>query len=111
MRKATISVRSSLCTNTNSHFHSVDDEATSNDVEAEPAPQLTEDELIEQRRKKREAIKAKYRNQQPPLLVQALEQNTLSVPSTPQHESSGVTSEHASCEYLILFIESKHVIY
>lgn len=75
---------------------SVDDEATSNDVEAEPAPQLTEDELIEQRRKRREAIKAKYRNQQPPLLVQALEQNTLSAPSTPHHESSGVTSEHAS---------------
>jgi serine/threonine-protein kinase PRP4 len=59
---------------------------------------LTEDELIEQRRKKREAIKAKYRNQQQPLLKQALEQTTLSAPSTPQHESSGVTSEHASCE-------------
>jgi serine/threonine-protein kinase PRP4 len=70
--------------------------------EAEPAPQLTEDELIEQRRKKREAIKAKYRNQQQPLLKQALEQTTLSAPSTPQHESSGVTSEHASCELLAL---------
>ena len=111
MRKSTISARSSLCIDTNNHLYSVDDEATSNDVEAEPAPQLTEDELIEQRRKKREAIKAKYRNQQPPLLVQALEQNTLSVPSTPQHESSGVTSEHASCEYLILFIDFNHVIY
>jgi serine/threonine-protein kinase PRP4 len=74
--------------------------------EAEPAPQLTEDELIEQRRKKREAIKAKYRNQQQPLLKQALEQTTLSAPSTPQHESSGVTSEHASCESLTL--EASH---
>ena len=111
MRKSTISARSSLCIDTNNHLYSVDDEATSNDIEAEPAPQLTEDELIEQRRKKREAIKAKYRNQQPPLLVQALEQNTLSVPSTPHHESSGITSEHASCEYLILLIEFKSVIY
>ena len=59
---------------------------------------MTEDELIEQRRKKREAIKAKYRNQQQPLLKQAHEQTTLSAPSTHQHESSGVTSEHASCE-------------
>lgn len=111
MRKSTISARSSLCIDTDNHLYSVDDEATSNDVEAEPAPQLTEDELIEQRRKKREAIKAKYRNQQPPLLVQALEQNTLSVPSTPHHESSGVTSEHASCEYLILFVKFKYVTY
>ena len=111
MRKATISARSSVGTNTNNHLYSVDDEATSNDVEAEPAPQLTEDELIEQRRKRREAIKAKYRNQQPPLLVQALEQNTLSAPSTPHHESSGVTSEHASCEYLVLFNEFKYLNY
>ena len=106
-----ITARSSLFTNTNNHSCSVDDEAASNDVEAETAPQLTEDELIEQRRKKREAIKAKYRNQQPPLLVQALEQNTLSVPSTPHHDSSGVTPEHASCEYLILLVEFKSVIY
>jgi serine/threonine-protein kinase PRP4 len=68
------------------------------DADVEPVPQLTEDEIIEQRRKKREAIKAKYRSQQPPLLVQALEQNTISAPSTPHHESSAVTSEHASCE-------------
>jgi serine/threonine-protein kinase PRP4 len=82
---------------------------SSNDMETEPTPQLTEDEIIEQRRKKREAIKAKYRNQQPPLLVQALEQTTLSVPSTPHHESSSVTSERASCEYRNLFIDCKYV--
>jgi serine/threonine-protein kinase PRP4 len=93
------------CTDANKVTSSVQEETpSSNDVETEPAPQLTEDEIIEQRRKKREAIKAKYRSQQPPLLVQALEQNTLSVPSTPHHESSAVTSEHASCEYRILFI-------
>lgn len=78
------------------HQASVDDEKHTDEVDVEPAPQMTEDELIEQRRKKREAIKAKYRNQQPPLLVQALEQNTLSAPSTPHHDISGVTSEHAS---------------
>jgi serine/threonine-protein kinase PRP4 len=81
------------------------DEST-NDLEVDPVPQLTEDELIEQRRKKREAIKAKYRSQQPPLLVQALEQSTHSTPSTPHHESSGVTSEHASCKYQTLLAAS-----
>lgn len=81
------------------HIHSVDDEQATKEAEPESVPQLTEDELIEQRRKKREAIKAKYKNHQP-LLVQALEQNTLSAPSTPHHESSNGTSEHASCVYL-----------
>lgn len=79
-------------------FYSVDSEDATAEVEAETTPKLTEDELIEQRRKKREVIKAKYKSQQPPLLVQALEHNTLSAPSTPQHESSGMNSEHASCK-------------
>ncbi|KAM0714396.1 hypothetical protein Q7P37_010183 [Cladosporium fusiforme] len=74
----------------------VETEETTKEAEPESTPQLTEDELIEQRRKRREAIKAKYKNQQPPLLVQALEQNTTSTPNTPQHESSGLTSERAS---------------
>lgn len=86
---------------------SVDDEKPTDEADVEPAPQMTEDELIEQRRKKREAIKAKYRNQQPPLLVQALEQNTLSAPSTPHHDSSGMTSEHASCAYPYLLVYNK----
>jgi len=86
--------------NTDNFHFSVDANVATNNAEAEPTPQLTEDELIEQRRKKREAIKAKYRNQEQPLLKQALEQTTLSAPSTPQHESSGLTSEHASCESL-----------
>lgn len=62
--------------------------------EAEPVPKLTEEEEIERRRKRREAIKAKHKAQ--PLLVQALEHNTLSVPTTPQHDSSGAASERAS---------------
>lgn len=95
---------------TDRNVPSVDDEKSTNEVDAEPAPQMTEDELIEQRRKKREAIKAKYRNQQPPLLVQALEQNTLSAPSTPHHDSSGVTSEHASCEYPFLLVRHKRTV-
>lgn len=85
---------------TNNRNISVETEEATKEAESEPTPTLTEDELIEQRRKRREAIKAKYKNQQPPLLVQALEQNTMSAPSTPQHESSGLTSERASCEYL-----------
>lgn len=86
--------------NANQCHLSVDAKEAANNLEEEITPQLTEDELIEQRRKKREAIKAKYRNQQQPLLKQALEQTTLSAPSTPQHESSGVSSEHVSCEFL-----------
>ncbi|KAK6429376.1 U4/U6 small nuclear ribonucleoprotein prp4, partial [Oleoguttula sp. CCFEE 5521] len=61
-----------------------------------PEPKLSEDELIEQRRKKREAIKAKYKTQQTPLLVQALEQSAISAPSTPHHDSSGPPSVQAS---------------
>lgn len=95
---------------TDRSISSVDYEKPTNEADVEPAPQMTEDELIEQRRKKREAIKAKYRNQQPPLLVQALEQNTLSAPSTPHHDSSGVTSEHASCEYPLFIVYNKQTV-
>jgi serine/threonine-protein kinase PRP4 len=99
------------CIDANGIRPSVYEQTLSNDIEPEPTPQLTEDELIEQRRRKREAIKAKYRSQQTPLLVQALEQNTLSAPSTPHHESSAVTSEHASCMYSTYSVECNCVIY
>lgn len=53
---------------------------TNSEVVTEPEPEpetvpepLDEDALIEQRRKRREAIKAKYRGSAPPLLVQALQ--------------------------------------
>ncbi|CAD6592562.1 MAG: U4/U6 small nuclear ribonucleoprotein prp4 [Alectoria sarmentosa] len=46
-----------------------------------PADEAT---LIEERRKRREAIKAKHRGQATPLLVQALALDTTSAPSTPK---------------------------
>ncbi|EEH39675.2 serine/threonine-protein kinase prp4 [Paracoccidioides lutzii Pb01] len=60
--------------------------APSNDNEAnEPPPEpVDEATLIEQRRKRREAIKAKYRNQSTPLLVKALEAGN-ETDSTPQN--------------------------
>ena len=61
----------------------------------QPQKQLSEAELIEQRRKRREAIKAKHHNNQS-LLVQTLEQNMPSTPATPVHDSSGVPSEQQS---------------
>jgi serine/threonine-protein kinase PRP4 len=98
------------CVSTDQCASRDENEKSTNDVEVELVPQLTEDELIEQRRKKREAIKAKYRSQQPPLLVQALEQSTHSTPSTPHHESSGVTSEHVFCKYQTLLASSHNMI-
>ncbi|RMX82691.1 hypothetical protein D0867_16163, partial [Hortaea werneckii] len=65
------------------------------DQPEEPQPKLSEAELIEQRRKRREAIKNRHKSQ-PPLLVQALEQNMESAPATPAHESNGAASEQQS---------------
>ena len=50
--------------------------------------------MIEQRRKRREAIRSKHKSNQP-LLAQAL-LNTQSTPSTPLHDSSGGPSEQHS---------------
>ena len=62
---------------------------------SEPQRQLSDAEIIEERRKRREAIKAKHKTN-PPLLVQALEQNSTSAPPTPLRDSSGVPSEQQS---------------
>ena len=62
---------------------------------SESQKHLSEAELIEQRRKRRDAIKARHKNN-PPLLVQALEQSMPSAPATPQHDSSGGPSEQQS---------------
>lgn len=62
---------------------------------AQAETQMSEAEIIEQRRKKREAIKARYKPQST-LLVQALEQSTPSVPPTPAHDSSGAVSDQHS---------------
>ncbi|KAI9734682.1 MAG: U4/U6 small nuclear ribonucleoprotein prp4 [Cirrosporium novae-zelandiae] len=51
-----------------------------------PATLVDEAALIEERRKRREAIKAKYKNQATPLLVQALQPGNDSQPSTPRSE-------------------------
>ncbi|KAK5169605.1 U4/U6 small nuclear ribonucleoprotein prp4 [Saxophila tyrrhenica] len=61
----------------------------------EPKQTLSESELIEQRRKRREAIKARHKGN-PPLLVQALEHTQASAPSTPLHDSSGGPSAQQS---------------
>ena len=50
-------------------------------LEAEQAPPKDESVSIEERRKRREAIKAKYKSQATPLLVQALQQE--SAPASP----------------------------
>lgn len=61
-----------------------------NDTGADEATQfqdrqpLDEAALIEERRKKREAIKAKHRGQATPMLVQALALDSKSAPSTPR---------------------------
>ncbi|KAH0542687.1 hypothetical protein FGG08_002920 [Glutinoglossum americanum] len=58
---------------------------------ASEAPLLDEAALIEERRRRREAIKAKYRGQATPLLVQALQLGSdsgLSAPATPRPEVS-----------------------
>ena len=56
---------------------------------------FSEAELIEQRRKRREAIKARHKND-PPLIVRALEQSMPTAPATPLHDSSGGPSEQPS---------------
>lgn len=52
--------------------------------------------LIEERRKRREAIKAKYRGSATPLLVQALQLGNESGPSSPRAETSGTTTARRS---------------
>lgn len=64
-------------------------------VPEQQQPQLTEAEIIEQRRKRREAIKNKHKSQ-PGLLVQALEQSMPSAPATPAHDSTALVSEQQS---------------
>ncbi|KAK5107099.1 hypothetical protein LTR62_001847 [Meristemomyces frigidus] len=65
------------------------------DESGEQQPKLSEAVIIEQRRKRREAIKARHKSQ-PDLLVQALEHNSTTAPATPSHESSGAPSEQQS---------------
>lgn len=52
--------------------------------------------LIEERRKRREAIKAKYKGSATPLLVQALQLGNESGPSSPRAETAGTTTARRS---------------
>ncbi|KAF2145185.1 uncharacterized protein K452DRAFT_284574 [Aplosporella prunicola CBS 121167] len=60
--------------------------------ETEPVDEAA---LIEERRKRREAIKAKYKGQSTPLLVQALQLGSDSAPSTPRDEVSNIREERS----------------
>lgn len=65
------------------------------DENVQSVRQLSEAEIIEERRKRREAIKSRHKNN-PPLLVQALQQSMPSAPATPIHDSSTGVSEQQS---------------
>ena len=54
---------------------------------------LDEAALIEQRRQRREAIKAKHRGQGTPLLVQALDSSKASAAQEPQPETPGLATQ------------------
>ncbi|KAK8194820.1 kinase-like domain-containing protein [Phyllosticta capitalensis] len=65
------------------------EQQTQDEAPTQPEPEpVDEAALIEERRKRREAIKAKYKGQSTPLLVQALHLGNESSPATPQDESS-----------------------
>lgn len=64
---------------------------TGNADEPEEAKQINEAALIEERRKRREAIKNKYRGQAPPLLIQALHVGADSASASPAPESYSST--------------------
>jgi len=68
--------------------------ATSDDASLETST-VDEAALIEERRKRREAIKAKYRSQATPLLVQALHLGNDSGPATPGAEDTGSRTERS----------------
>lgn len=67
-----------------------------------PVESLLFDEatLIEERRKKREAIKAKYRGQATPLLAQALVSSSKLDATTPKPESLSVPSPAPGTSYI-----------
>lgn len=60
------------------------DGAEANEVQPSEQPPMDEATLIEERRKRREAIKAKHRGQATPLLVQALALDNKSNPNSPK---------------------------
>ena len=71
------------------------------DVPMEDAEPLDEAALIEQRRKRREAIKAKHRTQPTPLLVQALTLNAPNTPTTSQPDTPSSLSQDLGKKFSI----------
>lgn len=69
----------------------------SEDVSMQPPKPAPADEasLIEERRKRREAIKAKYKGQATPLLVQALQLGNDSEAQTPMADTPVIRSERS----------------
>ena len=67
------------------HYSTAEKDRTNADRTKQPKSTKPADEatLIEERRKRREAIKARHRGQATPMLVQALALDTVSAPSTP----------------------------
>ncbi|KAF3938013.1 hypothetical protein ABW19_dt0209329 [Dactylella cylindrospora] len=64
----------------------------SKDIEmAEPPKAVDEIAILEERRKRREAIKAKYKGQATPLLVSALALNSPTIATTPSAEATPLT--------------------
>ncbi len=79
----------------------VEPKATDEPSLSETGP-VDEATLIEERRKRREAIKAKYRGSATPLLVQSLQLGNGSGPSTPGAEVSDSTNARKSGLCLVL---------
>jgi serine/threonine-protein kinase PRP4 len=75
-------------TSSTSNATASDPQANTSIDEGESSKPLDETALIEERRKRREAIKNKYRGQAPPLLVQALHLGADSIPASPGPDSS-----------------------
>ena len=62
-------------------------------VQADAAQAIDEATLIEVRRKRREAIKAKYRSQKTPLQLEAMALDSASTPATPQQSTPEVQTQ------------------
>jgi serine/threonine-protein kinase PRP4 len=77
-------------------FARMNDTSNTPSVEAPAEEPLDEAALIEQRRKRREAIKAKYRGSATPLLVQALQLGDKSGDSTPGQQDDNTPSARSS---------------
>lgn len=91
-RQEAKNMQGSLQQHKNSLANHVEQSKTSSLINLPEQEPLDEAALIEQRRKRREAIKAKYRGSGTPLLVQALQLADKSGQSTPGQEDSATST-------------------